>query len=168
MNQKPGFKKPFIFVPVWVKSSILDTLLPQSIQIWTQNFIGANLLKQMTNKTNIMTRTYIHAHISFVTCRALAGGQDCFRFILCIKRFNFPFPVLLPSPSLAKSLCWFLLLHSQILQKGIQLFFFFFFLFGSKNLKVFCFTFFPMFINQIKQLKNWCKQMASKVPLCIL
>lgn len=126
MNQKPGFKKPFIFMPVWVKSSILDTLLPQSVQIWTQNFIRANLLKQMTNKTNIMTRTYIHAHIFFVTCRALAGGQDCFRFILCIKWFNFPFPVLLPSPSLAKSLCWFLLLHSQILQNGIQLFFSFF------------------------------------------
>lgn len=39
MNQKPGLKKLFFFMPVWVKSSILDILLPRSVQIWIQKFL---------------------------------------------------------------------------------------------------------------------------------
>lgn len=77
MNQKPGFRKPFIFMPVWVKSSILDTLLPR----WSKTFCWSQSLKQMTNKTNIMTHTYIHIHIFLLTCIVLAEGQDWFRFM---------------------------------------------------------------------------------------
>lgn len=43
MNQKPGFETLVIFMPVWIKTSVVDALIPSSFQIWIQKFVGANL-----------------------------------------------------------------------------------------------------------------------------